>query len=274
MGNFYNYLHRAFYPKTALNDFLVRCLALPPSDREFLSNSGYCELRGTYHIFAELKRCLGYNSQVDLDGLITTAGAKPHKIRPELITCGSRPDIRNWDDFCRSEAESNERDHGCRNRSEYDAIYCKLTTGLKKVEPRRVYQWGNDFIWANDGHHRIAAMAHFSKNNPHEAWAIEVSMHEFKINRNHPLSKASFGVIREQEAPETPFYELRTLFPQLSGAVEYHHLTRNVYGSKPMFDRCYLLIVRDSNQLSGSMLQSLREHGLYWDLKMTFGGPQ
>ena len=271
------FLYRAFLPAQALVTDLVNALDEPPGPADFPSKMGHHESRGRMCVLAEISRRLGSNNGLRFRDLFTVSPGKPHMIRPCQITCTTNPELQlqTWESFCQQEGEATDRGYGCRSHADYRRLEDQLINGFFRSE-RSVARFGSEIIWQSDGNHRIAAMAHFSRTQPDDAYAIDVTMQEYIPNHDHPLAQKSFGLIRERKKAAPDLYTIMRQHPELEGRIKIHPLREGrLYGetADTRFEDTSLVIFTAHTPLADLVQRTLRENHLFWDLRQYFRMP-
>lgn len=273
-----DFVRRTLMPEAAFQADLLNALVDPPSERDFPSIVGYSEARGRMCVLVEISRRLGINNDIHFRDIMRVSEGKPTLLRPSQITCTSNPELshQTWEEFCAQEGESTERNYGCRSHADFRRLDDHLTNGFGRSE-RRVARWGTEVIWQADGNHRVAAMAHFAKCEPDATYAIDVVMHDYIPNPDHPLAGLSFGLVRESKKVQPDLYTILRNNPELNDAVSVHALTEwmrmSVEKPDPRFVDTYLVVFKKDTPLSMLMQRTLRENFLFWDLRRYFGLP-
>ena len=257
---------------------LLNALDDPPSERDFPSIVGYSDARGRMCVHTEISRRLGINNEFHFRDIMRVTEGKQALLRLHLITCTSNPELshQTWDDFCKQEGECTERGYGCRSHADFRRLDDHLTNGFGRSD-RRVARWGTEVIWQAEGNHRVAAMAHFAKREPEATYAIDVVMHDYIPNPDHPLAGLSFGLVRERKKAEPDLFRIVRDHAELNDAVGVHALTEwmrmSVEEPDPRFADTYLVVFKKNTPLSMLMQRTLRENFLFWDLRRYFGLP-
>lgn len=260
---------RAIFPGKMLSTDLSKILEKPPGSDDFPNDTGHDEDRGPLCVLTGISRHLSGSAWKFRD-LFTSAQGRVGQLRPSEITCSTNPELQGttWQDFCRQEGQSITPGYGCRSHADFAALDRALPV------QRSITRWGREIIWSGDGNHRVAAMAHFQRNNPTQGFAIDVVIHDYQLNGKHPLLKYQFGLVRQRKGATQSLHDIAELFPGLKAGVEIHQLRGAAHELERRFDRTHLVIFTNPTPLSIHMECFIRKNGLFWDLRRYFGIPK